>query len=326
MSQDDLEQMKNDHVTVGDPLPLQGGEDIGSAVAIPGLPYSDGGSTAGALNDYDEICPFSGSTSPDVVYSYSGGLDIDISLCNSGYDTKVYVYENAAGNLVACNDDACGSDGFRSELLCVPTTTPGSTYYIVVDGYGGASGTYDLSVSECTPCIVECPPGGVLEGEVDCFDDYKDQYNGGCNSSPPVFSTLPCSQSMTVCGTYGGFFHSPSGFNYRDTDWYELPAGSNTAGFTFCVTGELETLSGYINAALGCGAPIFEDFNVSGPCDTWCFNVPAGMDAWLFAATANFGAEAGPCGSNYAMTIDGLDCPPISIEPKSWGQIKEQYK
>ena len=119
------------------------------------------------------------------MYAYNGGQDINIDLCNSGYDTKVYVYENDTTTLVACNDDACGSDGFRSQLLCVPATNPGSTYYIVVDGYGGACGVYDMTVTKCLPCVVDCPSGSVLEGEVDCFDDYKDTYNAGCNSEPP---------------------------------------------------------------------------------------------------------------------------------------------
>ena len=48
----------------------QGGEDIGTAVVIPAVPFSDAGTTAGYANDYDEVCPYTGSASPDVVYSY----------------------------------------------------------------------------------------------------------------------------------------------------------------------------------------------------------------------------------------------------------------
>jgi hypothetical protein len=44
----------------------EGGEDISSAVEIPGdvtlLPYHDTGSTCGHLNDYDEVCPYASST------------------------------------------------------------------------------------------------------------------------------------------------------------------------------------------------------------------------------------------------------------------------
>ena len=116
---------------------------------------SDGGSTCAFLDDYDEICPYSGSTSGDVVYSYTPGANgtIDVSICNSAYDTKTYVYENSSATLVACNDDGCGSDGFKSELTSVPVTA-GNTYYIVVDGYFGDCGTYDLQVSAgAGPCM-----------------------------------------------------------------------------------------------------------------------------------------------------------------------------
>lgn len=327
ISIDDLQALKEGSVTgINNPIPDQGGENIGSAVNIPALPYSDAGNTCSNINDYDEACPFTGSTAPDVVYSFTptADLEMDISLCDSGYDTKVFVYANAAGNLVACNDDACGSDGFRSELLCVPMTV-GNTYYIVVDGYFGACGDYSLSVSECTPCIVECPPGGLQEGEVDCFDDYKDAYNGGCNATPNVFTPIPCnpSGSVTMCGSYGGFFHSPSGFNYRDTDWYELEA-DYSPGSTVTGVGEYESLFGYINASLGCGAPSFQDFLVVGGCDPASFVMP-GNPVWIFAATSGFGGLDFPCPGYYTITVDNYTCGPVSVEDASWGEIKNKY-
>ena len=328
ISVDDLEVLKEGSVSgIHNPIPKQGGEDIGSAVNIPALPYTDAGNTCTNIDDYDEVCPFTGSTSPDVVYSYTPTADIEtnVSLCNSGYDTKVYVYANDASTLVACNDDACGSDGFRSELLCVPMTF-GNTYYIVVDGYFGACGDYDLAVSECTPCIVECPPDGLLEGEVDCFDDYKDAYNGGCNSTPNVFTPIPCDGdgSATMCGSYGGFFHSPSGFNYRDTDWYELNP-DYSAGATISVEGEYETLFGYLNAGNGCGAPVFEDFIVTGPCLPASLGPLPAFPIWVFAATSGFGGLDFPCPGYYNITVTDYTCGPVSVEEASWGEIKNKY-
>ena len=63
--------------------------------------WDDVGNTCGFYHDYDEVCPFSGSLSPDVVYAYTpgGNEEITISLCDSYYDTKVYVYENSASTL-----------------------------------------------------------------------------------------------------------------------------------------------------------------------------------------------------------------------------------
>jgi hypothetical protein len=126
-----------------------GGEDIASAVAISSLPFNDTGNTCSFADDYDEICPFNATGSADVVYSYTPASDefITIDLCASSYDTKVYVYENSAspGSPYACNDDACGDDGFKSQIPGISLTN-GNTYYIVVDGYGGDCGNYTLDI------------------------------------------------------------------------------------------------------------------------------------------------------------------------------------
>jgi hypothetical protein len=90
------------------------GETIETAFVIPYFPFTDSVDTCPFLDDYDEACPYTGSTSPDVVYRYDCQYTrtVDIDLCSSGYDTKVYVYENeyTPGSPYACNDDypGCG--------------------------------------------------------------------------------------------------------------------------------------------------------------------------------------------------------------------------
>jgi hypothetical protein len=307
----------------------QGGDTIGSATVIPGIPYADAGTTCSYVHNYDEICPYSGSLAPDVVYSFTPGVTTaaDISICNSVYDTKLYVYENAVGNVVGCNDDVCGSDSFKSELECV-TLSAGNTYYIVIDGWStGDCGNYELVMNECTPCIVNCPAGGVLEGEPDCANDTLDTYNGGCNSIPPVFTAIPCDADgagTTMCGTYGGFTYF--GLSYRDTDWYSVTLAEASA-ISFCVEGELDSLIGIIDGNAGCPVTAFYDYNFGSPCATACLNanLPAG-DWWFFVATSGFGSTAGPCGSNYNATLTGYNCPPVSVEAASWGSIKNLYR
>ena len=48
-------------------VPRQGGDTIEDATVIPGLPYSNTGTTEGFVDNYNEVCPYTGSTSPDVV-------------------------------------------------------------------------------------------------------------------------------------------------------------------------------------------------------------------------------------------------------------------
>jgi hypothetical protein len=326
---DQIEAAKKANIQgIHDPEPQVGGENIASATPIPALPYNDGGNTCGFLNDYDAVCPFTGSTSPDVVYRYNPPVDQEVtfSLCNSGYDTKIYVYENNSSTLVACNDDACGSDGFRSEVGCVPLTA-GNTYYVVVDGYFGDCGDYDLSAFECVPCKgVTCPSGGLAEGEVTCFDGYHDTYNAGCNSTPPSFVNLPCTEgSLSVCGTYGGYFDPGSGFDYRDTDWYILDVPAGGASVTACVQGEGDTLMGYLDPV--CPAFAFNQFVTPAECVVGCFGpVFLTEGQWyFFAGTLDFGSLAPPCGSDYVLTLDGLHCP-VSVEESSWAEVKSKYR
>jgi hypothetical protein len=307
------------HLTPGLPV---GGEDIATATVVGGLPYVDAGNTGLFLNDYDEVCPFSGSTSPDAVYAYTPTADInvDISLCSEGnqYDTKLYVYANTAGNVVACNDDFCGNSwtSFASFIECV-TLTADNTYYIVVDGYGGASGAYELSISECfppEPCDAVCPPGAMAEGEPDCGTDYNDMYNGGCNSTPYVFTDVPCDHNpKVICGTAGTFLFQ--GLSYRDTDWYRIswPGGLLTA----CICGPFDVAVGILDAI--CPVVSTYCFETGPPNEDLCcaVDLPPGNYV-IFAGPATFAGV--PCGTPYVLTING--CPGTATENSTWGGLK----
>ncbi len=132
----------------------QGGEDLGDATVIPGLPYTDTGTTEGHLDDYDETCPYPAPGSPDVVYLWTADFtgSVAVDLCGSAFDTKLYVYADAVtpGAPWACNDDyydaASGCGEFVSFIEDM-FVYEGVTYIIVVDGYGGEAGAYDLNMT-----------------------------------------------------------------------------------------------------------------------------------------------------------------------------------
>jgi hypothetical protein len=153
------------------------GDTVADPFVITALPFTASGWTVGFANDYDAVCPYSGSTAPDVVYKFVATATSaqSIDLCASTYDTKLYVFENWVGNVIACSDDFCA---FQSYIANVPFVA-GNTYYIVVDGYGSSAGTYQLSLGVCCGCVIECPPDAMLEGEPECYDGYIDTYNGG---------------------------------------------------------------------------------------------------------------------------------------------------
>ncbi|MCD6162118.1 MAG: cell envelope integrity protein TolA [candidate division Zixibacteria bacterium] len=142
---------------------LQGGDDIANATVIAALPYDVMGTTDSYTNDYDEVCPYSGSTAPDVVYSYTVASDnyFNISVCDpvlTTYDTKMYVYDSDTV-LIDCCDDAPSCTNYQSEFIDLFLAT--GTYYIVVDGYGTDYGDYHFTMDfgEAPPDDPECPVG-----------------------------------------------------------------------------------------------------------------------------------------------------------------------
>ena len=147
------------------------GENLDNPFIISSMPFSAEGTTVGFENDYDAVCPFTGSTAPDVVYMMtSSGATYDFSLCgNTGYDSKLYILD-ADGNVVegsfpspedtpedngiACNDDGCSSPLLDNYVSSFSGTLPAGLYYVVIDGYSTSSGNYTLDISVVTNQMV----------------------------------------------------------------------------------------------------------------------------------------------------------------------------
>ncbi len=134
---------------------VQQGDNCDDPFVVPGVPFSATGTTSTFTHNYDEVCPFAGGTARDVVYAYTPANNevVTISLCNTAtnYDSKLYVYAGSCpGPVVGCNDDLCSTPSYSlpyvSRLDGVPLTG-GVTYYIIVDGYGVATGTYELTIT-----------------------------------------------------------------------------------------------------------------------------------------------------------------------------------
>lgn len=144
-----------------------GGDTCATALSVGALPFSDLGDTCAAYDDYDEFCGYDSPGSPDLVYVYTPPVDgcLRASLCspNTTYDTKLIVYASDAGDPNDCGpyqsgshrmcsddvgSDACPVDPFQS-IIDKMSVAAGTTYYFVVDGYGGECGQYDLSITDC---------------------------------------------------------------------------------------------------------------------------------------------------------------------------------
>ncbi len=127
------------------------------------FPLTITGSTAAANDDYNEVCPYTTTGAPDVVYTFETGAagtfpeTISIDLCqgNTNYDSKVYVWKfSCEGSVVGCNDDACTSASGQPFVSQIPSIEldSNSTYFVVVDGWSGADlGTFFMTIDDATP-------------------------------------------------------------------------------------------------------------------------------------------------------------------------------
>jgi hypothetical protein len=158
----------------------------------------------------------------------------------------------------------------------------------------GINFSYTVDVTECVVCEVTCPPGGIDEDEPDCYREYDDIYNGGCNSEPPVFQ--PISPGDTICGTSGTFLHhdpdNPNDtLNYRDTDWFQYVAVESMI-LSWKAVAESPVLISIIDGTLGCDSLVIISSAIGGPCDTvslesyvepgtyWLFIAPSVFTGW----------------------------------------------
>ncbi len=215
-----------DWPTIATDQSRQGGDTVESATVIVSIPYFAIGTTAGYADDYDVPCP-SASASADVVYRYEPSVDqeINIDLCSSSYNTKVYVLD-AAGGVVACDDDyyhesPCGPTRSRAEDVALQA---GSTYYIVIDGSFDQSGNYHLAVTNYHPHVFSPPWYAQPEGEPPLENGYVDTYNGGCNTpGPPQASFHPYDPAMGYAACVhgqSGWYRNEEGIWHSDFDWY----------------------------------------------------------------------------------------------------------
>jgi hypothetical protein len=150
---------------------------------------------------------------------------VNITTCNPGntFDTQLAVYDSVDCNtpssftLLAANDDVPGGCGTGSSTFAstvsVGCLTPGNTYYIQVDGYNGAAGFSEISVTDAgsltiSSTSINIPCNGAYDGTEGSID---------LNVGGPV-------QSIVWLG--------PNGYNETDEDINGLLPGIYTVTVT----------------------------------------------------------------------------------------------
>jgi hypothetical protein len=333
-----------------DPLSRTLGDIIEEPFILPVVPNlgtgQATGTTDGFVDDYNEVCPFSPTGAPDVVYMYTPieSRNVSFTLCASSYDTKLYIYEDTytSGLPYACNDDDNVNCTLYQSSIWNLNLLAGHVYYIVIDGYDAYShGDYVMDVidngpsvamgaccalsgictitypadcvgefqGENTACVVGlcpappqilCPTGALVEGEPSCLG--IDNFNGGCNSTPNIWSALD--PQTGGCATLCGLACADG--TSRDTDWYESigTGGIVTVSCTAAFPLQLLLITG-----TDCAAPVYTAAVVApGVAATLSATVADGAKVWIWV---------GPDGydyvwpeSNYVLDICGIKAPP----------------
>ncbi len=196
-----------------------GGETLSSATPIafsPGGTYTDSGSTATAVNDYDssvaarycQVDTHSANSfgGKDVMYSFtlSQSTAVSVDLCTTSNWNSVVGITLADGTLLsACNDNS---------TLCTPATTrstiPGcclsaGSYFVVVDGYGGATvgGPYTLTVGfGAEACASACD----LYASQTLNLAAPDTVTGSTVGAPQIYSSMAGEQGVDIVIPHGG--------------------------------------------------------------------------------------------------------------------------
>jgi len=132
-----------------------------------------------------------------------------IDVCNSTFNTRLALYSGScpsgpAQNIVACNDNFCGTSGQRSQILA--GVFAGTQYWIRVGGTAGATGTGTLNIV-CTPAADPCPAD--LDGSGDVgFNDLLELLAawgscGGCDADLDGNGAVDFNDLLIVLADWG---------------------------------------------------------------------------------------------------------------------------
>ena len=162
----------------------------------------------------------------------------------------------------------------------------------------------DIPLSIVASCSVSCH--GIAENEP--YLAGPDHVNGGCNSSPPVFRTISCND--TICGTCFTFTQGSS--HIRDTDWYQLITTQPT-NFIWEVEAEFKVQIFIYDGTYGCAARAPIGWTSSDSCgmaviETGC--LPPGT-YWFFVSPQYFSGIPQPKPYRAVLTCDECE----SVDP-----------
>ena len=141
-------------------------------------------------------------------------MEIDLNYAMGSVDLDVFVLDDQG---IPCNSQSCMAAGsLRADF----ETTPGAEYWVVVDGYQGDAGAYDIFV-DCSPIpdAENCDDGvdNDGDGDVDC-DDSDCSLAEGCASYCDTDNapTISCGETVSGDNTWDPTESTPGLTNQVD--------------------------------------------------------------------------------------------------------------
>jgi hypothetical protein len=214
---------------------------------------------------------------------------VTFDLCDGGtdYDSYLTLWDACptdGGTLIANNDDSCG---LQSQI---DATLTAGTYWLVVDGFSASEGNFSLNVT-CNSC-----------DPINCDGTAEVEPNDGPNGDG-TFGSITSGE--TVCGTVYTYFDDETGFDSRDTDWYELVITENSVVTADLAVEEFNALMFILDSD---AATILYTADNAGICGDEQI-----VSACLFAGT--YYVWVGPNGftgvevpANYGLTVTAEAC------------------
>lgn len=254
------------------------------------------GTTVGATLDAD--FPFCGTAinTPGVWYRVVGGdMPLVATTCNGGsdFDTKISVYCGSCEipTCVSGNDDDCSSGGSDLSSTVTWCPQPGAEYLILVHGFGGATGEFQLDLHALDqPCLpeVQCLPRGACclpSGE--CTDELTEEqclaangyYQGDGVACDGGFREY---QLFDVGDTFLDISDTGTSITLGDDDFEEVPIGFEFPFFGEPITHVKISSNGYLTT--GGDADVFSN----APCFT-----PDAPNSAIFGLWDDFDPSAG---------------------------------
>jgi hypothetical protein len=288
-------------VTAGNCYKLRvGAYAANSGAGTINITYGGGGGNpaCGAAATHDCFTTGGPGCTDEVCCNLVCGLD---SFCCATAWDGICVSEanaNCRGGVTPCDDpnnhpcDVTGGPGCSDHDCC--------TTVCALDSFCCQVAWDAICVNEASsfcgpPCPTDCPAGSIQENEP-CGSDL----NGGCNSTPPVYTPIACGQ--TVCANQW------ADGNIRDTDWYQFSIAQDQTSVNWSVYAAFPSVAFLLNNDCGNIALVAPAGTGNCPVRTEATGCTA-LNAGTYVAFAAPAAFTGlPCGGKNNAYYGVLTC------------------